>query len=185
MKLTMKQRESGAKCAVKQMRRGGDIPAVLYSSSASAQMIAVDAVEFSALLRQIKSGRLPTTVFALHAGNKQHRALIKEVQYHPTTYRPIHIDFEELHDNVPVSVKVPISCTGIVNCVGIKLGGFLRQVVRHVKVECLPKHIPGEFVLDVKDLGVNQSLSLAEVAMPTGVKPLIAADQVLVLIAKK
>ena len=68
---------------------------------------------------------------------------------------------------------------------GIKLGGFLRQVIRHVKVECLPKNIPSEFIIDVKDLGIRQSKRLKDLAMPNGVKPLASPEEVIVVIAKR
>ncbi len=71
---------------------------------------------------------MPTTVFTLSDGKKERRAIIKDIQYHLTTYHVSHIDFEELVDNVPVSVKVPVNCIGVADCMGIKFGGFLRQV---------------------------------------------------------
>jgi large subunit ribosomal protein L25 len=96
-----------------------------------------------------------------------------------------HIDFEELFDDVPVSVKVPINCIGVADCAGIKLGGFLRQVIRHVRVECLPKHIPAEFQVDVRELGIKQSRKLADIKIPQGVKPLAKMDEVVVVVSKR
>jgi large subunit ribosomal protein L25 len=185
MKLTVKERAASTKCAVKQIRRTGDIPAILYSSSSASKMISIDGIEFSSLMREIKPGRLPTTIFTLNFDGKQSRAVVKDIQYHPTTYRVVHLDFEELHEGVALNIKVPITCVGIVNCAGIKLGGFLRQVIRHVKVECLPKLIPSEFIVDVKDLGINQSMRLSEIPMPQGVRPLAALNEVVVVIAKR
>ncbi|MGE3535520.1 MAG: 50S ribosomal protein L25/general stress protein Ctc, partial [Parachlamydiales bacterium] len=173
------------KADIKQIRRVGNIPAFIYSSSTKPEKLFIDGTEFAAILRGVLPGQLPTTVFTLNDGKKERRAIIKDIQYHLTTYRVSHIDFEELLDNVPVSVKVPVNCTGIVDCVGIKLGGFLRQVTRHVKVECLPKHIPSEFIIDVRDLGIRQSKRLKDIAMPQGVRPLASTDEVIVVIAKR
>ena len=116
----------------------------------------------------MKSGHLPTTVFTLADGKTRARVIIKDIQYHLTTYNVSHIDFGELIDDVPVSVKVPVKCTGVADCVGVKLGGFLRQVVRHVKIECLPQRIPSEFMVDVKDLGIRQTKRLKDIKMPRG-----------------
>jgi len=185
MKLTMKSRDGEKKADIKQIRREGNIPAIIYSSSTKPEKLIIDGTEFAAILRGVLPGQLPTTVFTLNDGKKERRAIIKDIQYHLTTYRVSHIDFEELLDNVPVSVKVPVNCIGIVDCVGIKLGGFLRQVTRHVKVECLPKHIPSEFIIDVRDLGIRQSKRLKDIAMPQGVRPLASTDEVIVVIAKR
>ncbi len=185
MKLAIKARESETKGALKQIRREGNIPAILYSSKTEAQKIIVDGTEFSAALRQIKSGQLPTTVFSLSGVKRERKAIVKDIQYHPTTYIVFHIDFEELVDGVPVNVKVPVNYTGIADCVGVKLGGFLRPVARHVKVESPIDRIPREFLVDVRDLGIRQSKRLKDIVLPEGVRPLASPEEVLVVVAKR
>lgn len=185
MKLAVKTRVGEKKKDIKEIRREGNIPAIIYSSKGQPEKLIVTGAEFNAILREMKPGQLPTTIFALSDGKKERRAIIKDIQYHLTTYNVSHIDFEELVDNVPVCVKVPVNCTGIVDCMGIKLGGFLRQVIRHVKVECLPKNIPAEFLVDVKDLGIRQSRRLKDLAMPAGVRALESPEEVVVVIAKR
>jgi large subunit ribosomal protein L25 len=185
MKLAVKQRVGEKKKDIKDIRRDGDVPAIIYFPKGQPEKLIVSGVEFGAVLRGMKPGQLSTTVFTLSDGKKERRAIIKDIQYHPTSYSVLHIDFEELIDDVPVSVKVPVNCIGVADCVGIKLGGFLRPVSRYVKVKCLPKHIPAEFTVNVKDLGIRQSKRLKDIAMPTGVKPLERLEEVLVVIAKR
>jgi len=185
MKLAVKQRVSEKKKDIKEIRREGNIPAIIYSSKSQPEKLVINGAEFNTILREMKPGQLPTTVFMLSDGQKERRAIIKDIQYHLTTYNVSHLDFEELVENVPVCVKVPVNCIGVVDCMGIKLGGFLRQVVRHVKVECLPKNIPSEFLVDVKDLGIRQSKRLKDLVMPNGVKPLAGPEEVVVVIAKR
>lgn len=185
MKLNAVERTTKKKSETKQIRREGKIPAILYSPGQPNQELVIDSAEMSAVLRKMKLGHLQTTTFTLVIGGKEKKAIIKDIQYQLTSYQVSHIDFEELNADVPVSVKVPIQCVGVGDCVGIKLGGFLRQVIRHVKVECLPKHIPTEFVIDVTELGIKQSKRLADIAMPKGVKPLAKLEDVVVVIAKR
>lgn len=185
MKLTVNPRIGDKKSDIKKMRREGAIPAIVYSSKGESRKICVSGVEFSAVLRGMKSGHLPTTVFTLVDGKSECRVIIKDIQYDLTTYSVTHIDFSELVDDTPVRVKVPVTCTGVVDCVGVKLGGFLRQVVRHVKVECLPKKIPTEFTVDVRDLGIRQSKRLRDVKIPEGVRALVDENEVLAVIAKR
>ncbi len=185
MKLTMHKRIGEKKSDLKTIRREGNIPAIVYSSKSTAEKITLSGVEFSAILRGLKQGQLPTIVFSLTDGNQTKKAIIKDIQYRLTTYIVSHIDFEELIEDVPVSIKVPVMCTGVADCVGIKLGGFLRQVIRHIKVECLPKNIPSEFQIDVRDLGIRQSKRLKDVKLPEGVRPLENLEEVIVVIAKR
>lgn len=185
MKLTVKPRVKDKKGDIKQIRREGDIPAIVYSSQGQPRKIIVSGEEFRAVLRSMKPGHLPTTIFTLIEDKSEKRAIVKDIQYHLTNYNVSHIDFAELIDTVAVSVKVPLTCTGVADCVGVKLGGFLRQIIRHVKVECLPKLIPSEFQIDVKDLGIRQTKRLKNIQVPQGVRLLMHPDEVVVVVAKR
>lgn len=183
MNLTAKKRTG--EINGKKIRRGGNIPAVFYSPGDTGHSIEVDGPQFEAALRDIKPGRLGTTTFTLDIEGKKTKAIVKDIQYDLTTYQVIHLDFEELKKDVYVNVNVPIECVGIEDCIGIKLGGFSRQIIRSVRVRCLPQDIPAEFEVDIRDLKMKQSKRLSAIAMPKGVKPLAITDEVVVVIAKR
>lgn len=184
MKLTLTKRIGSTKGEIKKIRREGNIPAVLYGSGASVEKLVVKGEEFSAILRNLKQGLLPTTLFELDFDGKKHQAVIKDIQYHAVTYAVEHIDFYLLSKDKPVSVNVPIQILGIAECSGIKLGGTLRQVIRSLKVSCLPQHIPSEFQLDVRELNIAQSKRLSDISIPSNVKPLAQMNEVAVVVAK-
>lgn len=185
MKLAIYPRKTGKKGITNQLRREGGIPAILYGRNRAGEPIHVKNEEVQTILRNMKSGLLPTTVFELHDGSKKFKAIIKEIQYHVATYAIEHIDFVLLADDVPVTVNVPIQLTGVADCAGVKQGGFLRQTVRTLKVDCLPKHIPQEFTLDVRELNIAQSKRLSDIALPAGVTPKAKMNEVAVVIGKK
>lgn len=186
MKLQVRKRNQLKKSETKKIRREGDIPCALYIRGKATDSIIANGAEFRALMRDVQPGRLSTTVFTLtDVHGKTRRAILKEIQYEPTTYNVIHLDFEELFDNVKVKVKVPIECTGAVDCVGIKLGGILRQVIRHVLVSCLPKDIPEAFQLDVKNLALFETKRLSDIEMPQTIRAIANLKEVAVVIAKR
>ena len=88
---------------------------------------------------------------------KRARAIVKDIQYNVASYDVEHIDFLLLSDDQIVTVNVPIQILGVAECPGIKLGGTFRQVIRTLKVSCLPKDIPSEFQIDIHDLNIAQS----------------------------
>ncbi len=186
MKLQTVKRSKDSKSEVKRLRREGFIPAVLYVKGEAGDTLAVNRNEFGAYLRHIKPGHLPTTIFTLtdDKGNER-RVLVKEIQYDVTSYAVKHLDFEELIKDQKVNVKVPIECIGAADCVGIKLGGVLRQVIRHVRVRCLPKDLPSFFELDVRELGIKQSKRLAQLDIPETVRPLADLNEVVAVIVKR
>ena len=185
MKLKMNKRMGTKKSDLGKLRREGSIPAVLYSPERSAESIMVDGVEFGAILRGIVPGRLATTTFTLIREGKEVPAIIKDIQYHPTTYAVLHLDFEELIPGVPVNINVPIEFTGVADCSGIKLGGFLRTVVRSLKVRCMPDQIPGSFPMDVRELSIGQAKRLSSLEIPEGISPLVSLEEVAFVIAKR
>lgn len=186
MKLHTHKRATGSKCAAKKLRREGSIPAILYAKEKTGETLVIDATEFQSHLRQVKPGHLPTTVFTLcdEKGNER-RVLIKEIQYAPTTYAVIHLDFVELVPDQKINVKVPIECTGQVDCVGVKLGGVLRQVIRHARVRCLSQDLPSFFPLDVRELGLRESKRLKDLTIPNTIRPLIDMEEVVAVIVKR
>lgn len=185
MKLAVQKRTTKTKGEINQLRREGNIPGILYGHQEAGAPIQVKGDEIRALLRQMKPGLLATTVFELHDGHKTVKAIVKDVQYHVATYDVMHIDFAQLREEQPVTVNVPIQMIGVADCAGVKLGGFLRQVIRTLKVSCLPKHIPSEFTLNVADLNLGQSRTLADIGMPAHVRPRAKMNEVAVLVAKK
>jgi large subunit ribosomal protein L25 len=185
MKLKMVKRLSSKRSENNRIRREGNIPAVVYSSGIANENISVDGVEFAEIVRNMIPGRLSTTKFKLVEGGKEVPAIIKEIQYHPTTYQIMHLDFERLTPGVSVTLNVPLEFSGVAECGGIKLGGFLRTVMRHAKVTCTPELIPDVFTIDVRELAIGQSKRLSNIQMPKGVKPLTSLEEVAVVIAKR
>lgn len=185
MKLTVQKREAEKKSQAKSLRREGLIPAIIYVRNQAAETICLNAIEWSSLMRKVQSGRLSTTRFTLVMEGKERKVILKDIQYNPVTYEVIHLDFEQLLDQVPVNIKIPVECTGVVDCVGIKLGGFLRQVVRSIRVSCLPKDIPDFFPLNVKDMGIFDCKKVKDLNIPPALKPLVNLNEVVVVIAKR
>lgn len=185
MKLTIFERKAERKSDTKKVRREGNIPASLYGSKQTPRTIAVKASEMQSVLRSMKNNFLSTTIFELQEKDKTHRVLIKDIDYDPISYNVHHIDFFLLEDNVPVSVNVPIQIHGAMECVGVRLGGFVRHVIRSLKVRALPRDLPKEFVLDILNLEIGQVKRLADISIPQGVKPLAHMNEVAVVIAKK
>lgn len=185
MKLQIFARAAEKKSEAKKIRREGNIPAVIYSKGDVGKTITVKGSDYHALIRSLPDGRLSTCVITLtEEGGQELRVIVKDIEYHVTTYDVLHLDFEELHDDTPVSIKVPIECTGVDDCVGIKLGGVLRQVVRQLKVRCLPKDIPTTFELAVEMLDVSGAKRLSDIAMPETVRPMMDLNEVAIVIAK-
>lgn len=186
MELTTFPRNKQKKSEISSVRRQGNIPAVIYSASVPARSVTVDGAAFAAAMRSIKKGHLPNTIFTLKEENgKSVRAVVKEIQYHRVSYNVLHLDFQELVEGELVSLNVPVEMTGSAECVGVKAGGGLRLIKRHVRVQCKPQHIPFELTIAVQDLQIKGSKRVRDVALPSGVEILAAPQEVIAVVGKR
>lgn len=185
MELVVTSRVVGKKSYIKAIRQKGGIPAVIYSQGNQGENVVVDGEVFKKFLNSIETGSLSSTIFILKSGERTIRAIIKDIQYQITTYEVTHLDFIELHDDIEVSLNVPIRCTNVVDCLGVKLGGVLRQILYSIKISCLPKDIQPFFELDVKNLGLGQTLKLSDLNIPENINPITSLKEVAVTINRR
>jgi large subunit ribosomal protein L25 len=183
--ITCTAREGTSKGNVRRLRRNGSLPIVVYSKGQMAQSGTVLKADIEAAMRSIRPGFLTTTVFVLKDETGSERnVLVKEVQYKSTTYDLVHLDFFELEEGRKIDVKVPVEFDNAAECVGVKLGGQLRHIMRHVKVRCEPANIPSHFSVDVKDLAMHQTKRVRDIAIPPFVTCLAHANDVIVAVLK-
>ena len=123
MKLSAIKRNARSKGETNKLRREGYIPAIIYHNGKAGEAIAVSLKEYDSFMRTVKAGHLPTQriTLAIKEG-KEVTGIIKEIQYHPTTYLVWHIDFLELQPEQKIDVKIPLECLGGAECVGAKAG---------------------------------------------------------------
>ena len=110
-------REAGTKGQVRSMRRSGRVPGVVYGDAKEQQLISV---EGRVLRRALQSARFASTLYTLKIDGREVRVLPKEVQSHPVSGEPIHIDFMRIARGATVTVTVPVRFTGEEESPGLK-----------------------------------------------------------------
>lgn len=186
LKLSIKARELKPKKVVKDIRRSGDIPAVVYDKNSTPRHVTIDGTEFRTHMRHIEKGFLPTTRFLLKdEDGKEIPVIVKDIQYNIISYDVIHLDLLQLDDNRPVNVKVPLVFTNTMDCTGIKLGGVFRVISRYAQVRSLPQNIPSCLELDIKDLSIGQSMRFSKLSVPENIDLLTDKNDVAVVIARR
>lgn len=158
------------------LRRGGQIPAVVYGSSGQAYSIVLDALEFG---RRVK-GVSESTLLNLAIDGVQHEVFIKDTQRDIFKGTFLHVDFYEVEKGKILHAKVPVHVVGTAQ--GVREGGVLEAPLHELEVECLPKDLPEHIEVDVSDLKVNQSLHVRDIKSASGVKVLTNPEQVVALV---
>jgi len=168
--LTAEARDRAGKGAARAARRAGRVPAVIYGAKKDPVTITVDPAD---LKREFKRGVFFSTQYEIAVGSEKHRVLPRDVQFHPVTELPQHVDFLRVSDRTRINVNVPVHFENEEESPGLKRGGVLNIVRHEVEVICAVGNIPDEFVIDLTGLDIGDSMHISAVAMPEGVEPTI------------
>ncbi len=162
-KLTISAREVSNSRATRRLRRAGQVPGVLYGGDGGPLAFSVDERE----LRHALAAR--GAVLELQLGGDATPAVLKDTQRHPVRSTTMHVDFLRVRLDVAIHAVVALELVGGEDAPGAREGGVLEHVTREVNIEALPTDIPERLELDVSQMQVNDTLTLASVTAPAGV----------------
>lgn len=163
--LSAEARERAGKGASRAIRREGRVPAVIYGNKQEPLSIHI---EEKALVKALQSGHFMNSVVMIDAGGQATRTLPKDVQFHPVTDRPLHVDFLRISEHAKVHVNVPVHFADEEASPGIKRGGVLNIVVHDLGLVCDAAEIPDEIVISLAGLEVGDTIHLGQVKLPAG-----------------
>ena len=179
IKLDVKPRETGGSADSRRLRADGLVPGVLYGAGEQAHPFAVEERE----LRRVLTGEhgLHAILDVVFDGQKTaHHAVLKEYQLDPVRPRLLHIDLHEVRLDRVIQSQVAVEPAG--ESPGVKEGGVLTLVLRDVNVEALPMEVPDRLELDISAMTIGDSLRVADIVAPEGVKLLDDPDAFVVTV---
>ena len=163
--LSAETRERAGKGASRAMRREGCVPAVVYGNKQEALAIHL---EEKALVKAMANGHFMNTVVMIDGVGENVRTLPKDVQFHPVTDRPLHVDFLRIGEHTSVHVNVPVVFTNEELAPGIKRGGVLNIVRHELELVCDAAEIPEQIEISLEGLEVGASIHISAVTLPAG-----------------
>jgi large subunit ribosomal protein L25 len=169
--LSAETRERAGKGASRALRREGRVPAVVYGNKQEALSITL---EEKALVKALSTGHFMNTVVMIDGVGANVRTLPKDVQFHPVTDRPLHVDLLRIGEHTTVHVDVPLVFTDEEGSPGLKRGGVLNVVVHDLGLVVDAAEIPSEISVSLNGLEVGDSIHLSNLTLPAGAK---AADE--------
>ena len=115
-------------------------------------------------------------LLTLDIDGEQQLSIVKDIQRHPTRRDVIHVDYIRLDANAEVEVEVPVILEGEAKAV-LAVSGMVDQTMFALTVLSKPDSIPTELTVDVSDLEVGDSITVSDVALPSGVRTELDADE--------
>ncbi|AGB28904.1 MULTISPECIES: 50S ribosomal protein L25/general stress protein Ctc [Prevotellaceae] len=157
-----KKRETVGKKATKALRKEGFVPCNLYGEEReNGKPVAIAfAVSFSELRKLIYTPHI--YVIRVNLDGVDHTAVMKEIQFHPVTDAPLHVDFFEVNDQKPITIGIPVKLVGLAQ--GVRDGGRMNLSIRKINVTAPYQQIPEHLDVDVTALKIGKSIKVGELS---------------------
>lgn len=159
--------------AARAARRQGRVPGIVYGGGAEPQMITVERRELDRYLNQ---PGFYSRLFQLHMGGATQRVIARDVQRHPVSDQPLHIDFLRVAAGAQITVAVPVQFINEDEAPGIRRGGLLNTVRHEIEVYCPADAIPDAITVDLTGLEIGDTIHISRIPLPEGVTPVIDRD---------
>ncbi len=163
-------REDSGKGAARAVRRDGKVPGVIYGGDQDPVSIAF---ERNALVKAMNAGNLLAHMIDIEHSGKRQPVITRDIQYHPVTDEPLHLDVFRVDENTRIDVEVPVRLINEDGSPGLKRGGVLNVVRYMVEISCPANAIPEELIGDLTGLDIGDSLHISNFPMPANVHPTI------------
>ena len=114
---TIAERSSEQARALKEIRKNGGVPCVLYGAG--------EVVHFTVTNEGLRNLVYTPHIYVvdLDIDGKKVNAILKDIQFHPVKDNILHVDFYQIDEAKPIVMEVPVQLEGLAE--GVKAGGKL------------------------------------------------------------
>lgn len=137
------------------VRLSGFVPGIIYGNKKDPEMISLDPKH---LMRECQAAGFFSRVYKISIEGKEQQVVAKDIQLHPVTDAPLHVDFQRINKDSKIHLHLPISFINEDKSPGIKRGGVLNVILHSLEVVCSPLSIPESLIVDLTGLDLNQSI---------------------------
>jgi len=151
-------------------RRAGRVPAVIYGEKMPPLSIEL---EERVIRKVIHEPGIFGRLLEINVEGQKTTVLTRDIQMHPVTDEPLHMDMLRIGKNATVAVAVPVEFINHESSPGLKIGGVLNIVRHEVELNCPAGDIPEKITVDLDGIKIGDSIHISAIALPDGVTPTI------------
>lgn len=177
--LKAEERKRTGTGVLKQMRKEGWIPSIVYGGGEENINIKIDARTFRELLAESASDSFLVNL-EIDSGKKQ-LAFVQDIQHNALTGAIMHADFRAVNNKTEIDASIPVNLEG--DPVGIQSGGHLEQHLYQIEISCFPQDLPETLSASVAHLEIGDTLVVGDLVLPLNVKCSLGEDVVIALCA--
>ena len=151
------------KKASKLIRKEGLIPCNIYGEAKGENGLPV-AMSFVAPMAELRKVVYTPHIYVvnLNIDGEEHKAVLKELQFHPVTDALLHVDFYEINETKPITIGIPVKLNGLAQ--GVRDGGRISLSIRKINVTAPYQAIPEQLDIDVTNLGLGKSIKVGSLS---------------------
>ena len=151
-------------------RRAGMVPAVIYGDKKAPLSIEI---EDRIVRRVINEPGIFGRLLNINVGGDITTVLTRDIQFHPVTDVPLHMDMLRVGETSTVAVGVPVEFINHEKSPGLRIGGVLNIVRHEVELNCPAGAIPKKITVDLDGVKIGESIHISAISLPEGVEPTI------------
>ena len=151
-------------------RRAGMVPAVIYGDKKAPLSIEI---EDRIVRRVINEPGIFGRLLNINVGGDITTVLTRDIQFHPVTDVPLHMDMLRVGETSTVAVGVPVEFINHEKSPGLRIGGVLNIVRHEVELNCPAGAIPEKITVDLDGVKIGESIHISAISLPEGVEPTI------------
>jgi large subunit ribosomal protein L25 len=164
---TAQLRDRVGKGASREARRNKLVPATIYGDSKDPISVCLDPKE---VLSQLVKASVYSNIYTVTVSNKKEDVLIRNIQLHPVSDLPLHVDLLRIGAKTRTRLEIPIVFHNQAKCPGLKFGGSLNIVTHYLEVACNPKDAPKTIDIDLETAKVGTVIKIEDIVLPEGAK---------------
>lgn len=149
-----KKREVFGKKESGEIRRSSGVPCVVYGGGETVHCT-IEKTDLKQLIYTPQS-----FIVVLDIEGQKETCVMREIQYHPVSDEPLHIDFYRAIKGKPVVIDLPVELYGTAE--GVKVGGKLALAKRKLRVSALEENLPDSIRIDVAALELGKSIFVGD-----------------------
>ncbi len=172
--INVEVREGRGKSYTRKLRAAGRVPAVIYGQGKESVALTLDPIILERTLKTSHAGMNTLIDLEGDASVAGRTVLVKALQREPVRGAILHADLYEVDPHARIHVTVPVRLVG--DAPGVLSGGVVEHSLREVELSCLTSAIPDEFIADVSELELGESLHVRDLSLPTDVEMLSDGD---------
>lgn len=166
--LTADVRSDLGKGASRRLRHTNKVPAVLYGAHKEPTYLLFNHDD---VVKRLEHESFYSHILTLKVNGKSERAVLKDLQRHPSKPRVMHMDFQRVSETEKLRMHVPLHFINAETAPGVKQsGGIVSHVLIDVEIVCLPKDLPEFIEVDLAHLELGHAVHLSDLKLPAGVQ---------------